>query len=140
MGPSSSISQTEGLPHNCCDNCTKKCSCLPECPVEYSKQTSLHEPFDVDSHIAFHTVSQSERDELRSHLCDFRQSLLQSLTEEKPLHIGLDLVCGLPSDMVDTVVDNCEYLLDSFHVEERCLLWNHGGDVYRVTEDVLSNV
>ena len=42
--------------------------------------------------------------------------------------------------MVDTVVDSCEYLLDSFDVEERCLLWNHAGDVYRIIEDVLSNV
>lgn len=33
-----------------------------------------------------------------------------------------NIVCGLPSDVADTVVNNCKYLSDSFDVEEKCLL------------------
>ncbi len=39
--------------------------------------------------------------------------------------------------MIDTVVDSCEFLSDSFDVEEKCLLWNWAADIYRIIEDVL---
>ena len=139
---SPSISQTENLQHNCCDNCTQKCTCSPECPLRGSMQRLRLESSDTDNQVSMRVVSQSERDALRQRLCEFRQSLIESVTndcEGKPLYVGLDFVCGLPAEMIDTVVDNCEFLLDSFDVEEKCLLWNYAGDVYRIIEDVLSS-
>ncbi len=126
------------IPHNCCDTCTKNCTCSAECPL----QTDSDQQMDLDEPDALpvRLVSQSERDQLRLRLVKFRDMVLQSAREEcegNSLYVGLDFVCGLPSSMIDTVVDSCEFLSDSFDVEEKCLLWNWAGDIYRIIEDVL---
>ena len=128
------------IPYNCCDNCTVNCNCSLECPLQYKMQQLHLDEVHVDDQVPVRVVSQVERDQLRQRLSEFRDSVMQSLHQQcegKPLYVGLDLVCGLPSHMVDTVVNNCEFLSDSFDVEEKCLLWNWAGDVYRIIEDVL---
>jgi len=123
--------------HNCCDICTVNCTCVAECPLQSSVSES-----DIEEHgeVAVREVSQSDRDQLRLHLEEFRARIYRSIKqecEEKPVYAGLDIVCGLPSIMIDTVVNNCEFLSDSFDVEEKYLLWNWAGERYRIIEDVL---
>ena len=48
-------------------------------------------------------------------------------------YVGTDFVCGLP---FESVIENCEYLSDSFDVEEKCLVWNYAGDVFGIVESV----
>ena len=122
--------------HNCCDVCTRMCKCSPTCPVlSCVQQVELEceeEPVRV--------VAQAERDLLRTRLMEFREAVLQSASEkcgEMPVYVGLEMICGLPPSMVDSVVSNCEFISNSFDVEERCLLWNWASDVYRIIEDVL---
>lgn len=104
--------------HNCCDICTNTCDCTTDCPLQSiatdNDDDEVEEPVRV--------ITQSE--------CD---QLIQSAHEQcawQPVYAGLDLVCGLPSSMVDTVVDNCEYFSGSFDVEEKCLVWNWAADIY----------
>jgi len=51
-------------------------------------------------------------------------------------YVGDDIVCGLPSEMVDSVVDNCQFISDSFDVEEKCLVWNWASEILRIIDDV----
>ena len=126
-----------GVMHNCCDICTTKCTCLSPCPLQSSQhQTEV----DEEPQPLVRVVLQGERDELRLRLMEFRDAVLQSASiqcEGKPMYVGLDIVCGLPVSMINAIVDNCEYISDSFDVEEKCLIWNHAGDIYRIIEDVL---
>ena len=137
LGPTS-MKVIGDLSHNCCDNCTVTCTCSLECPLQSSTQQLVLD--DMDDQVPVRVVSQVKRDELRQRLSTFRLSVLRSVRQQcegKPLYVGMDFVCGLPSDMADTVVNNCEYLSDSFDVEEKCLLWNWASEVYRIIEDVL---
>ncbi len=123
--------------HNCCDVCAKNCTCSAQCPP----QLHLGQVIEADGEEPqpVRVVSPSERDELRLRLLEFRRTVLESTREEsdgESLYVGLDFVCGLPSSMIDTVVDSCEFLSDSFDVE-KCLLWNWAADIYRIIEDVL---
>lgn len=123
--------------HNCCDICTVSCTCAVECPLQSSVSKS---DIEEDGEVAVREVSQSDRDRLRLRLEEFRARIHQSIKQEcegKPVYAGLDIVCGLSSIMIDTVVNTCEFLSDSFDVEEKCLLWNWAGDIFRIIEDVL---
>ena len=51
-------------------------------------------------------------------------------------YVGTDFVCGLPLEMIESVVENCEYLSDSFDVEEKCLVWNYAGEIFWIVESV----
>ena len=136
MGPVD-ISVLNDIRHNCCDICTVNCTCVVECPLQSSVSES---DIEEDGEVAACEVSQSDRDRLRLHLEEFRARIYQPIKqecEEKLVYAGLDIVCGLPSIMIDTVVNNCEFLSDSFDVEEKCLLWNWAGEIYRIIEDVL---
>ena len=40
-------------------------------------------------------------------------------------YLGTDLVYGLPLEMIESVVENCKYLV-----------WNYAGDIFRIVESV----
>jgi len=66
---------------------------------------------------------------------EFRDTVLHSShkqCEGVSVFVGDDIVCGLPSEMVDSVVDNCEFISDSFDVEEKCLVWNWASEILRI--------
>ena len=95
---------------------------------------------DDDNEEVVRTVTQAERDILRTRLMEFRDIILQSThkrCEEMSTYVGLDVVCGLPFEMVDSVVNNCEFISDAFDVEEKCLVWNWAGEIFRIIDDVL---
>ena len=140
-------STTGGVKHNCCDVCTRQCSCSVECPMQVCVQqkelNSWNEDDDgdedSDGEEAVRTVTQTERGLLRTHLMEFRDTVLHSThkqCEGVSAFVGDDIVCGLPSEMVDSVVDNCEFISDSFDVEEKCLVWNWASEILRIIDDV----
>ena len=49
-------------------------------------------------------------------------------------YVELDVVCGLPFEMVDSVVNSCEFISDPFDVEEKCLVWNWAGEIFRIND------
>ena len=131
------------MKHNCCDICTYECTCSVKCPFQAHIQEI--EPNDSsddddDNEEVVRTVTQAERDILRTRLIEFRDIILQSThkrCEEMSTYVGLDVVCGLPFEMVDSVVNNCEFISDAFDVEEKCLVWNWAGKIFRIIDDVL---
>ena len=48
-----------------------------------------------------------------------------------------EMILLWPSEMVDSVVDNCEFISDSFDVEEKCLVWNWASEMLRIIDDIL---
>jgi len=94
---------------------------------------------DRDGEEAVRTVTQAERDLLQTRLMEFRDTVLHSTCEQCEgmfAYVGDDIVCGLPSNMVDSVVDNCQFISDSFDIEEKCLVWNWASEILRIIDDV----
>ena len=129
------------IKHNCCDVCTRECTCSVECPVQARVQqvklncASDDDDDDEDGEEFVRTVTPAERRLLRTRLMEFRDIVLHStheLCEGMSTYVGDDIVCGLPTEMVDSVVDNCEFISDSFDVEEKCLVWNWAGEIMRI--------
>ena len=88
-------------------------------------------------------VTQGDRDRLRMHLLEFRDVVLHSTSEQcegTSPYVGYDIVCGLPSEMVESVVNHCEFIADSFDVEEKCLMWNWAGEIFRIIDNINSIV
>ena len=128
--------------HNCCDFCTRECMCTAKCPVRTHLQqsTCTSDDDDTDEEEFVRIVTQAQRDLLRTRLMEFRDMVLHSTREQcegMSTYVGFDIVSGLPSEMIDSVVDNCEFVVDSFDVEEKCLVWNWAGEIFRIIEDVL---
>ncbi len=72
---------------------------------------------------------------LRTGESDFRDSKLRlthELVECTAVYIELDIVCGSPSGVIDSIVNSCEFISDSFDVEKKCLVWNWAGDIFSI--------
>ena len=115
----------DDAPHNCCDLCMQRCKC-GVCPLNRLP----HQPVtstSVDDDQPIRTVSCAQREELRQQLEHFRQSKLQlvktHLMDMTAVYVGMDILSGLPSGMVESVVNNnCEYISDICDLEEKCLI------------------
>ncbi len=93
---------------NRCNICTANCTCSRPCPLQSCQH---HTDVDEEPEPPVHVVSQSQRYELKLRLMD-SGTVLQLACDQyegKPVYIGIDIVCGLPISMINTVVDNCEY-------------------------------
>lgn len=88
--------------------------------------------------IRIRDVSLAQRDELiRQGLLEFRWSKLRTAFKQcmdVPLYIGLEMACGLPESMVESVVNSCEFIEDVYDLEEKCMVLNYSREVI---EDVL---
>ena len=114
--------------HNCCDVCTRECTCRVPCPfIAQHSQLPEKSEESADNEI-FRVVTQEQKEELRVRLVKFREAVIcmaREKCENMSAYVGTDFVCGLPLEMIESVVENCEYLSDSFDVEEKCLVWNY---------------
>ena len=50
--------------------------------------------------------------------------------------MGVDIISGPPTEMIHSVVASCEFISDLFDVEEKCLVWNWAGEIFRIIENV----
>ena len=67
------------MKHNCCDICTHECTCSVECPFQaHIQQIELNDSSDDDNDEVVHTVTQAERDILKTRLIEFRDIVLHS--------------------------------------------------------------
>lgn len=125
-----------GTKHNSCDICTKTCVCTDKYPLQsglYGMSTG-DEEYDEEVEPVWKVI-EIKYHQLRLRLKEVRTRVLQCAQKPckgRPVYACLDIVFGLSTSMIDTVVDNCGYLLDSFDVDDKCLLWNW----VRIIEDV----
>ena len=109
--------------------------CSVDCPFQTCVQqtepnSSSDDDDDDDENEEFvRIVTQGDRDRLRMHLLEFRDVVLHSTSEQCE---GTS-VCGLPSEMVESVVNHCEFIADS---EEKCLVWNWVGEIFRIIDNI----
>ena len=119
----------QDLKHNCCDICTRECQCSVNCPLQHMETEEVAE---VESSPApVRVVTQALCDLLQTHLMEFRGCVLRSAHEScegAPLYVGLDVASGLPSAVIGSIITHCEFIADSFDLEEKCLVWNYAGD------------
>ena len=99
------------MKHNCCDICTCECTCSVECPfqahIQQIEPKDSSDDDDDDDEEVVRTVTQAERDVLRT--CLIRNIILHSTHERcegMSTYVGFDMVCGLPFEMIDSVVNS----------------------------------
>ena len=99
------------LKYNCCDICTHECTCSVDCPFQTRvRQTEPNSSSDDDDENEefVRIVTRGDRDRLRMRLLEFRDIVLHSTSEQcegTSPYVGFDIVCGLPSEMVESVVN-----------------------------------
>ena len=71
-------------------------------------------------------VVDEQRKVLRRRILEFRETLLQRMmgsSQQVPMYVGVDIACGLPQTLVDSIVNNCEYIHTVTDLEGKCIVW-----------------
>lgn len=122
--------------HNCCDLCAMKYECS-KCPTWLPGALSNMDTSEGDA-LPVRAVTSAQKDKLRRCLIEFRNSRLRTAFNQctdTPLYIGLEVACGLPKGMIESVVNSCEYIV--YDLEEKCMVVNYSREIWDINEDVL---
>ena len=125
-------------PHACCDQCMRKCECGQEHKHAQSAMECIvsgEQDEDECSPTPDRVVTESQLELLRSRLMDLRTCLLAPAGGSS-LYVGEDLVCGLPMQTINTIVDNCKIIHTTSDLEELCGVWHLAGKIMQVFDDV----
>lgn len=115
--------------HMCCDHCTVICDCDDELKILYLLSGQQHtQDYGLLDKVETRYVSSEQRVQLRE-LLAFRQEVLKAADIYIPIDNQLESV--LASSVVESIVDNCEYIFTVEELEEMCgMLFNGHNENY----------
>ena len=103
------------------------CTCSPECPAKPSHMDAAVMPDSLDGTSdetqPVRECTYQQKEQLRKRLLDFREHTLtavQEKCEEQSIQTGIQFAADLPVGVVDSIVENCQYIDDVVDLEGRC--------------------
>ena len=123
--------------HICCDHCTITCDCGDEPKPLLSGQQHTQD-YSLSEEVETRCVSPEQRVQLREQILAFRQEVLNTAIDpdsDTPIDTRLESV--LASSVVESIVDNCEYIFTVEELEEMCGMWNfHSIDIMKIIDKI----
>ena len=130
----------ESIGHTCYDICAQTCSCDEHCPgvsqIAMTPLTVLCEDIVPKERV----VTQDQQLTLRVQLQAFYDMVLTSAREQYPFTVNymvIELACGLQDNFVDCVLENCKYIYTVEDLEEKCLVWKHSSEIFRIIDECI---
>ena len=131
--------------HMCCDLCTVHCQCDNPCafkPPQAETLATEHSPDANTQPTQIRQLSNVQRSELKTKLLELRQSIL-SISHDTtcmyniPLYVGEDIACGLSKNVIDSIVESCDFIETVSDLEEKCLIFGYGQEILDVIESII---
>ena len=137
----------DGPKHMCCDLCTVHCQCDNPCPYNppHAETLSLTTEHNTDSNctaIQVRQLSDQQRLVLKAKLLEFRQTILATshdivCTYTVPLYVGEDIACGLSENIIDSILESCNFIETVSDLEEKCLIFGYGQEILDIIESIV---
>ena len=94
--------------------------------------------YGLSEEVETRCVSSEQRVQLREQILAFRQEVLNTAIDpdsDTPIDTRLESV--LASSVVESIVDNCEYIFTVEELEEMCGMWNfHSRDIMKIIDKI----
>ena len=129
------------LSHCCCDVCGASCNCHSPCPFQLPPpETTNRSDISIatDDDEGRRVVTSSQREQLRLKLHEFREHHLALHGNlDIPLYVGVDIALGLTRQVIESVVNHCEYIHSVRDLEEKCIIWHFSNELMEIIDDIL---
>lgn len=132
--------------NTCCDLCTVQCQCDNPYPYSPPHAETLNIERNTDTNtqpIQVRQLSDEQRSVLKTKLYEFRQSILAlshdtTCTYKVPLYIGEGIAYGLSESIIDSIVESCDYIIETVSdLEEKCLIFGCGHQTLDIIESIV---
>ena len=120
----------------CCDIC---CGPDENCDLFNPNVQQVSDTALVDDSDNDRFVSPEQRALIKVKLTELRSRILFSAVESNvPLYTGLDLATGLPTSLIDSIVDNCHKIHSETDLDNHFAVWHSTKELMSIIDSVLS--
>ena len=126
--------------HICCDLCTVTCSCGSKPRSLYLLSGQQHtQDYGLLDEVETRCVSIEQRVQVKEQILAFRQEVLKAAIDpDDDILVDTKLESILASSVIESTVDNCEYIFTVEELEEMCGMWNFNSiDILRIIDEIL---
>lgn len=123
--------------HTCCDVCQLQCTCSSPCNYQIeSWAASLQADVEEELPDPVRNPTIEQLTELRVKLLQFRDTILQCCDPEVNLFVGADIASGLPVSVIDSIIENVEFIGNPADLDLMCHVWNYSSDIFDIIVDI----